>query len=142
MKKLIFSLLLLFFAHISFAQTQEAVYFPKEDFSLKLRIENQTGMRLFGIHVCKTYNPDNEPDVNDWKNFAWSDDLIPSRHFEDAQLEELTIPLTPNTSCNWDIMVTDAENDISPIIFNNVDFCHATKILFFRKGDKIMYNIF
>ncbi len=137
MKKLFFLSIFLLIANFSFAQ-KVTQYF--DALAVQLVIENQTGAKLYSIHVCKTWNADNEPDETDWKDFMWSEDLIPSRYFEDDQAEQIIIPVDNKTPCGWDIMVKETENDPTPIIFTNVDFCFLKKLVFFVKNDKIFYK--
>ncbi len=139
MKKLILLFALLLASHWIYAQKVNAMF--DDAASVNMIIENQTGSRLFSIHVCKSLNDNNEPDADDWQSFVWSDDLIPSRFFEDDQAEQISIAVDDKTPCQWDIMVKESENDPTPIIFNDIDFCFLKKIVFFVKNGQIAYKI-
>jgi hypothetical protein len=139
MKKTFLFLLLGLCSQIIFAQ--KVTQYFEDAHAIQMTIENQTGARLFSIHVCKSLNSENEPDENDWQDFLWSDDLIPSRFFEDDQAEQIIIPVDEKTPCNWDIMVKETQNDPTPIIFTNVDFCHLKKLVFFMKNGQVAYKV-
>lgn len=139
MKKTLLFLLLGLLSPIVFAQ-KVVTYFDDAE-AVQMVIENQTGARLFSIHVCKSWDESHEPDPEHWQEFVWSEDLIPSRFFEDDQTEQIIIPVDSKTPCSWDIMIKETENDTTPIIFTNVDFCFLKKLVFFVKNGSIFYKV-
>jgi hypothetical protein len=97
--------------------------------NLTFFIENQTGLDFYGLYV--TASDDGE----------WGEDLLPDHYFENGDNIKVTIPIFKNTICDHDILVTYGESEEDQIIFEEIDFCSLRKLVFYRKGRKIYYEV-
>lgn len=96
---------------------------------LEFYIENFTGQDLYGLYVS----------ASDEKE--WGDDLLPNDYFEAGDLILVSIPIFRRTICDHDILVTYGDNEEGEIIFEEIDFCRLTKLVFYTKNNKIYYKV-
>jgi len=99
--------------------------FTAQNLQLKFDVVNATGLDLKGVFVSETASEN------------WGNDIIPGDIFTNGATVEVTIPVTENTKCLHDIMITDATDEGR--VFPEIDFCEVSKLTFFAGSDGEVY---
>lgn len=104
------------------AATATAVFAGDQDFTLI----NKTGFTISALYVAPT------------KDRHWGDDILGKDELDSGQSLDITFKGYGKKTCLFDVMLKD-EDDTEWIV-EEIDLCETHKLIFSKKGKKVVWE--